>query len=79
MEAIMAATRLGGQIMSQPDSLGQVRAGFTADLILVDGRPLENIRILQERDRLLMIMKGGEFHKRPAAGRTAAPAQGVAA
>jgi imidazolonepropionase-like amidohydrolase len=78
-EAIRAATTFGGQIMGQPDSLGQVREGYTADLILVNGNPLENIRILQDRERLLMVMKGGEFHKRPAASRATAPAQVVAA
>ena len=35
-------------------------------MLLVDGDPLADISILQDRDRLLAIMKGGVFHKRPA-------------
>jgi hypothetical protein len=31
----------------------------------VDGDPLANIRVLQDRKRLLAIMKDGEFHKAP--------------
>jgi imidazolonepropionase-like amidohydrolase len=65
LEAILAATRHGGEIMGRPHELGQVKEGFLADLILVDGDPLANIRILQDRKRLLAIMKDGEFHKAP--------------
>jgi imidazolonepropionase-like amidohydrolase len=65
MEAIVAATRLGGEIMGMPDSLGQVRKGFLADLLLVDGDPLADVRILQDRRRLLAIMQNGAFHKPP--------------
>ncbi|MFB4202543.1 Imidazolonepropionase [wastewater metagenome] len=67
MDTLVAATRLGGEIMKQPDELGQVRPGFLADLILVDGDPLKDIRILQDHDRLLAIMKDGQFHKAPSA------------
>jgi imidazolonepropionase-like amidohydrolase len=65
MEAIISATSLGGEIMGRPRELGRLQEGFLADLILVDGDPLANIRILQERKRLLAVMKDGEFHKPP--------------
>jgi imidazolonepropionase-like amidohydrolase len=65
MEAIVGATRLGGEIMGMPESLGQVRKGFLADLLLVDGDPLADVRILQDRHRLLAIMQNGVFHKAP--------------
>jgi imidazolonepropionase-like amidohydrolase len=67
MEAIVAATRLGGELMMLGDELGQVREGFLADLILVDGDPAKDVRLLQDRGRLLAIMKDGVFWKRPAA------------
>jgi imidazolonepropionase-like amidohydrolase len=67
MEAIVAATRLGGEIMGMGDRLGQVKPGYLADLLLVDGDPLEDVAILQRRDCLLAIMQGGIFWKRPAA------------
>jgi imidazolonepropionase-like amidohydrolase len=66
MEAIVAATRWGGELMGRPGELGVVRAGALADLLVVDGDPLADIAILQDRARLLAIMKDGQFHKRPA-------------
>jgi imidazolonepropionase-like amidohydrolase len=65
MEAIMAGTKLGGQIMSMGDELGMIREGYLADMLLVDGDPLADVRILQDRKRLLAIMKDGKFHKEP--------------
>ena len=64
MEAIVSATRLGGQIMGMKD-LGEVKAGFLADLLLVDGDPLADVALLQERENLRAVMKDGEFWKRP--------------
>ena len=65
MEAIVGATRFGGEIMGMGNELGQVREGYLADLLLVDGNPLDDLGILQDRERLLGIMKDGAFHKRP--------------
>jgi imidazolonepropionase-like amidohydrolase len=65
MEAILAATKFGGQIMGMGEELGQIKEGYLADLLLVDGDPIANVRILQDHDRLLAIMKDGKFHKRP--------------
>ncbi|WP_406350343.1 amidohydrolase family protein [Streptomyces sp. NBC_00658] len=62
-EALRAATQYGGQIMGMEDELGLIRPGFLADLVLVDGDPLSDIRILQDRDRLVAIMKDGVLHK----------------
>lgn len=62
-EALRSATELGGQIMGHPHELGLIRPGFLADLLLVDGALLRDLRLLQDRARLVMIMKGGVFHK----------------
>jgi len=72
MEALVSATRHGGAIMKRGDELGQVKEGFLADLLLVDGDPLADLAILLDRKRLLGIMKDGAFHKAPelGAGRT---------
>jgi imidazolonepropionase-like amidohydrolase len=67
MDAILAATKLGGEIMMLGNELGQVKAGFLADLILVDGNPLANVKLLQDADKLLAVMKDGQFHKEPKA------------
>lgn len=65
MEAIVAATRFGGEIMMMGNELGQVKEGYLADLLLVAGDPLSDITILQDRHNLLAIMKDGSFYKRP--------------
>jgi imidazolonepropionase-like amidohydrolase len=65
MEAILAATKYGGQIMQMGDELGMIKPGYLADLLLVDGDPIANIRVLQDKSRLLAIMKDGQFHKAP--------------
>ena len=65
MEAIQAATKNGGDIMNMGHELGMIKEGYLADLLLVDGDPLTDVRILQNQDRLLAIMKDGKFHKAP--------------
>lgn len=52
----------------RPGELGEIRDGYLADLLLVDGDPLSNIAILQDRNRFLAIMKDGVFHKEPDVG-----------
>lgn len=66
MEAIQAGTLYGGQIMGMGNELGLVREGYLADLLLVDGDPLMDVRILQDHNRIVSIMKDGVFHKAPA-------------
>ncbi len=65
MEAILSMTKFGGEAMDLPNELGQVREGFLADLLLVDGDPLADTNILLDRDKLVAVMKDGAFHKRP--------------
>jgi imidazolonepropionase-like amidohydrolase len=73
VEALVAATRLGGELMGRGELLGQVKAGYLADLLLVDGDPTRDVRVMQDQDKLLVIMKDGKFHKRAPQVRTAAP------
>lgn len=63
MEAIVSATRLGGEIMGHAEELGLIREGYLADLLLVDGDPLTDIKVLQDHDRLQVVMKDGVFYK----------------
>ena len=53
--------RLGGELMDFP--VGEVRVGNLADLLLVDGDPLADIRILQDCNRIPLVMKNGRFHR----------------
>ncbi len=65
MDAILAATKFGGEIMMMSDELGQILPGYIADLLLVNGDPLADVSILQDATRLTAIMKEGEFIKAP--------------
>ena len=56
--------------------MGQIKEGNFADCILVDGSPLENIEILQDHDKLNIVVINGRVHK-AARGEYAAPAVGT--
>ena len=63
MESIIAATAGVAKLFMREHELGKVKAGYFADLILVDGDPLNDIAVLQEHDKLNMIMINGRIHK----------------
>lgn len=60
MEAIMAATSVGADHLDMGDLIGTVKAGKFADLVVVDSDPLEDISILQDLERIKMVLKGGQ-------------------
>lgn len=64
-EVLHAATALGGEIMGMGNELGLIKAGYLADLLLVDGDPTQDVTIMQDKNRLAMIMKGGALYKTP--------------
>ena len=47
------------------NELGQIKQGWLADMLLIDGDPFANVRILQDKSRILAIMKDGQLHKAP--------------
>ncbi|MBS1811911.1 MAG: amidohydrolase family protein [Acidobacteria bacterium] len=59
IETLVAATRLGGELMGM--EVGLIKAGWLADVLLVEGDPTQEVQILQHRERLLKIMKNGQF------------------
>jgi imidazolonepropionase-like amidohydrolase len=55
---------LSGFINPYPSKLGVVEEGAIADLLLIDGNPLENIKLVADPDKnFLVIMKGGTIYK----------------
>ena len=64
-EALKCATAVGGDLMGHKGELGVIREGALADLLLVDGNPLQDQSVLVGPDRLSMIMKDGAMHKDP--------------
>ena len=49
--------------MGLGDEVGMLRKGMLADLLVVDGDPLTDVRILQDRERLRLIMQDGAIIK----------------
>ncbi len=62
MEVIRSATVVNAEILNRSGELGVTSPGALADLLLVDGDPLENLSLLAEPEKhLAMIVKGGEI------------------
>ena len=64
IDVIRSATTIGAQLLRHEGKLGCLKPGAFADLIVVDGNPLKNLKLLTEQGKhLSAIMKGGRFHK----------------
>ena len=63
MEAIVAGTRNAADNIGLPDDVGTVEAGKFADLVVVNGDPLENIGILRDRSKIALVVKEGAIVK----------------
>ena len=59
-EALICATRNGGQAFDPCGSVGTLAEGSLADLIVVDGDPLSDICVLQDHAKL-KVMKDGRW------------------
>jgi len=61
-EAIRQATAIGAEIVNMKGKLGVVAAGAYADLLVVDGDPLKDIRVLTgQGERIAGVMKNGAW------------------
>jgi imidazolonepropionase-like amidohydrolase len=58
MEAIMAGTRNAAECCLLGDQLGTLEAGKLADILLVDGNPLDDITVLQDPARITVFKEG---------------------
>jgi imidazolonepropionase-like amidohydrolase len=64
MEVLLSATRVNAEIFRMTDRIGTIEAGKYADLLVVKGNPLKDLRLFQNPDNLLVIMKGGAAYRR---------------
>lgn len=62
-QALTCATANGGLAMMPDGSLGTLEPGKLADLIVVDGNPLENPGVLVGPDNILLVIKDGQICK----------------
>ena len=59
MEVLIATTKTNAEIIGMQNELGTVETGKLADLLLVDGNPLDDLSILADRGRIHMVIQGG--------------------
>ncbi len=59
MQSIVASTRSAAELLRLDDRLGTLAPGKLADVLVVEGNPLDDISVLSARDRLALVMKGG--------------------
>lgn len=62
-ESIIAATYGMAKLFMRSHEMGQIKEGNYADCLVVDGDPLKDVSILQDHDRLNIIMINGRIHK----------------
>ncbi len=64
-ESLRAATAYGGIAWAgkSGEKIGRIAPGYLADILLVDGNPLLDLSLLQDRNSFLAIMKDGVFYK----------------
>jgi imidazolonepropionase-like amidohydrolase len=60
MDAILAATSVAAEALGLQDRIGAVAPGMEADLIAIDGDPLQDIMALR---RVVFVMRGGKVYK----------------
>jgi imidazolonepropionase-like amidohydrolase len=64
LEILRSATSVNADILRAGDRLGRVAEGYLADLIVVDGNPLDDLSLFQEDGRHVpVVMKAGVFLK----------------
>jgi imidazolonepropionase-like amidohydrolase len=59
LETITCATNTGAEIMGRDAEFGTLEPGKLADVLIVDGDVLADIRILEDRSRFVAVMQGG--------------------
>jgi len=63
MQVLLAATKTAAEVLGLGDSLGTIEVGKFADLIVVDGNPLADVKVLQNRELVKLVMKGGQVYR----------------
>ena len=63
-DALVAATRSAAELLDLLDETGTIEPGKRADLVIVDGDPLADVRVLCRSEAIVGVMRGGVWTKR---------------
>lgn len=70
VEALLCATRNGGSAFDRLGMAGTLESETWADLVVVDGDPMADVTLLQDRKRVSAVMKAGRWHRNHIPGAT---------
>lgn len=59
LEAITCCTKIGAQCLGLQDKIGTLEKGKLADILLVNGDPLQDIKLLVSKENIRLVMKSG--------------------
>lgn len=63
-EILRQATGVNAEILDAKGDIGEIAEGAYADILVVDGNPLEDLKVLESDGAdIPVVMKGGEFHR----------------
>ena len=62
MAVILAATKTGAEVLMR-DDIGTLNVGKLADVIVVEGDPLKNMKLLRDPNNVKIVMQGGKIMK----------------
>ncbi len=78
MQAIVATTRMGAELLRMADKIGTLEPGKLADIVVMEGNPVEDIALFKDPKNIVHVMKDGAVvrsslpagHKMSATART---------
>jgi imidazolonepropionase-like amidohydrolase len=63
LQILRSATSVNAALLNMSGELGVVAPGACADLLVIDGNPFEDLTVMERHERIVAIMKAGEFVK----------------
>ena len=63
LEVITMATKVNARLLLMQEQLGTLEPGKLADVLLVDGKPDEDIRVLRRSDNVKLVIQDGKIVK----------------
>jgi imidazolonepropionase-like amidohydrolase len=64
MGALVASTKTNAELLRKEKDLGTIETGKLADLILINGDPLKDMKLFQQyQEKITLIIQGGKIYK----------------